>query len=149
MRFSRLLRTITLGLISLCGGLILVGFAVWIHYALYGPYNPGEIPLEDWSLALAIYTIPLQLGAALEAVIIGLCTRFRWIKFNRGRLAVGLFSLISLYFTMSAIWRGITEQYINLFWVLLYELIITLPLWLAWGLLRSRRNNNHSATQHS
>ncbi|MDV3348818.1 hypothetical protein D0962_15020 [Leptolyngbyaceae cyanobacterium CCMR0082] len=147
MHFSRLLRTIILGLINLFGGLILVGFAAWIHYRINGPYNPGEIALEDWSLALAIYTVPLQLGAAIEAIIIGLCTRFRWIKVNHGRLAVGAFSLISLYFAISAIWVGMTSRYSNLFGVLLYEFIITLPLWLAWGLLfllphRQQRRKN-------
>lgn len=148
MQFSRLLRTLTLGLLSLLGGLILIGFAAWIHYRIYGPYDPGEIPLEDWSLILAISTVPLQLGVAIETVLIGLCTRVRWIKFNHGQLTVGLFSLISLYFAMSAIWVDITSPYTNIFWVLLYELIITLPLWLAWGLLRFRRAN-HSVNQHS
>ena len=139
MPFARLLKTITLGLVSLWGGFILIGLVVCLRYWFHGPSNPNGVPLEDWSLGLAIYIALIQLSSSLEALIIGFCTRFRWIKFNRGRLAVGLFTLIPLGFTASAIARGITESHVNVFWVLLYELIVTLPLWFAWFLLRSQR----------
>ena len=98
MRFSRLLRTITFGLTCLGGGLIVIGLAVWIHYWLYGSFNPGKVlPLENWSLTLSIGSFLIQLAVSIEAVLIGISTRLQWIKLKRGRLAIALLSLMKYY----------------------------------------------------
>ncbi|ESA33234.1 hypothetical protein N836_22850 [Leptolyngbya sp. Heron Island J] len=149
MHFSRLLRTITLGLTGLGGGLIVIGLVAWIHYWLYGSFNPGKVlPLENWSLTLSIGSFLIQLAASIEAVLIGISTRLRWIKLKRGRFAIALLSLISLSFTIGGVRQALSSQYINLFGVLLYQLIITLPLWFAWFFLRSHRTEQ-STHQHS
>lgn len=97
------------------------------------------MPLEDWSLTLGIASFLLQVAASIEGLIISVGIRFRWIKFNRGRLAVGLFSLIPLAYMIGGVWRAISNPYINLLWVVLYELAIMLPLGIAWFLLRFQR----------
>ena len=102
--------------------------------------NPGKVqPTEDWTLALGVGIFIIQLAAAVEALLIGLVTRFRWLKFNRGRNAVGLFSLIVLAFALPE-FRGIasaTPQSTGA--LLLYLLYLILPMMPAWGLLYFRR----------
>lgn len=140
MFFPKLLRTTILGLITLFGGLILVGLAAWLHYWIDGSLNPDKVmPLEDWSLTLAVGSFFIQLSSSVEALLISLGTRFQWIKFNRGRLTVGLFSLIPLSYAIATVRGAIADPYINVWWVLLYELVLILPLMLAWRLLRFQR----------
>ena len=140
MSFAKLLRAIILGLISLFGMLILIGLAKWFHYWLYGSHNLDKgMSLDDWRLGLGIFSFVIQVSAAIEALFIGLATRLRWIKLSRGRLAIGLLSLIPLVCALSAIQSAISSEYINIWWVLLYQLIIMLPLFPAWRLLRFQR----------
>lgn len=140
MSFSKLLRIIILGLISLFGVLILIGLAAWCHYWLYGTLNPDKVmPAEDWELGLGIGSFVVQLSASIEALLISLVTRFRWIKFNRGRLAAGSFALIPISYAIPRFWNAISHTSVNFWWVLLYELIIISPVILAWRVLRLQR----------
>ncbi|MBT9317419.1 hypothetical protein [Leptothoe spongobia] len=139
MSFAKLLRIIILGLISLFGILILVGLAAWWHYWFYGTLNPDKVrPLEDWTLGLGVGVLYMQGVTLIEALLISLATRLRWIKFNRGRNAVGLLSLMLLSLALP---KGITSatpsEIVSL---LLYLLYLTLPVIPAWCLLSLRRN---------
>ncbi|MEM9485801.1 MAG: hypothetical protein AAGA83_19150 [Cyanobacteria bacterium P01_F01_bin.116] len=140
MSFAKLLRIIILGLISLFGMLILIGLAAWCHYWLYGTLNPDKVmPAEDWELGLGVGSFFVQLSAAIEALLISLVTRLRWIKFKRGRLTAGLFALIPISYAIPAFLTAISDSYVNFWWVLLYELAIISPVVLAWRLLRFQR----------
>lgn len=136
MPFIRLLQIIILGLISLFGILVLIGLAKWFHYWLYVPHGLDEgMSPDDWRLGLGILSFVVQVSAAIEALLIAFITRFRWINLSRGRLAVGVFSLVFWVCAIPEIQRAIASAYINIWWFLLYELVLMLPVTLAWGLL--------------
>ena len=136
MSLARLLRIIILGLISLLGLLILAGIVTWWHDWWYGTLNPHKVqPTEDWTLGLGVAMMAIQLATAIEALLIGLVTRLRWIKFNRGRNALGLFSLMMLAFALPG-FRGLTSHTTERIGsILLYLLYLVLPVIPAWGLL--------------
>ena len=140
MSLSKPLRTLTLGLISLLGLLILVGVVVWWHYLVYGIQNPDKVqPTEDWTLGLGVGMLVIQLVTVVETLLIGLSTQFRWLQFNRGRNAIGLFSLIMMAFALPK-FIGITSATPEtLGATLLYSLYLILPVAPAWGLLYFRR----------
>ena len=107
MSLSNLLRTITLGLISVLGVLILIDFVSWWHDWWHGVLNPDQVrPIENWALGLGLGMFYIQLAAAVETLLISLATRFRWIKLKQGRLIVGLFSLMLLSFALPLIKEG-------------------------------------------
>ncbi len=140
MSLSKPIRTLTLGLIALLGLLILVGVVVWWHYLVYGIQNPDKVqPTEDWTLGLGAGILIIQLATAIEALLIGLVTRLRWLQFNRGRNAIGLFSLIMLAFALPE-FIGITSATPGAIGAtLLYSVYLILPVLPAWGLLYFRR----------
>ncbi|MEM8612723.1 MAG: hypothetical protein AAGF93_11960 [Cyanobacteria bacterium P01_H01_bin.105] len=136
MSLSKLLRTIILGLISLLGLLILIGFTAWWHEWWYGVLNPDQVrPIENWMLGLAIGTAYIQIAVAVETLLIGLVTRFRWIKFKRGRLIVGLFSLLLLLFALPLLKEIILVRPSDFVSFLQYLLYLILPVMPAWCLL--------------
>ncbi|MBE9067619.1 hypothetical protein IQ260_13225 [Leptolyngbya cf. ectocarpi LEGE 11479] len=140
MSLSKLLRTIILGLISLLGLLILIGFTAWWHDWWYGTLNPDQVrPIENWMLGLAIGAAYIQIVVAVEALLIGLATRLRWIKFKRGRLIVGLFSLMMLSFALPLLEEIILVRPSDIVSFLQYLLYLILPLIPAWCLLLFRR----------
>lgn len=140
MSRSKPLRFLILWLISLLGLLILVGVVAWWHELAYGIQNPEKVqPTEDWTLGLGVGMIIIQLATAVEVLFISLATRLRWLKFNRGRNAVGLFSLIMLTFALPNVGRrsSVTPETIGA--ILLYLLYLMSPVMPAWGLLYFRR----------
>lgn len=135
MPFTKMLQTVSLGLISLCGGLILVGLTAWLHYWIYGSLNPDKVrPLEDWSLALGITALLIQLASSLEALIISIGTRLRWIGYRRGRTAVGLYSLITLSYMLAGLWVAVSISRMD-YEFFFIQLIILLLLGIAWFVL--------------
>ncbi|MEM1241915.1 MAG: hypothetical protein AAGI45_18945 [Cyanobacteria bacterium P01_H01_bin.26] len=140
MSLSKPLRAIILGLISLLGLLILVGVIAWWHNWAYGMLNPDKVqPTEDWTLELGLGIFAIQLAVAVEVLLIALVTRFRWLKFNRARNAIGLFSLILLAFALPG-FTGITSAAPGSIGAgLLYLLYLIVPVIPAWGLLYFRR----------
>ena len=107
MLFSKLLRPVSLGLISLWGGVILVGLAVWLHLWIYGVLNPDKIrPLEDWLLRLGVLSFILQIAVVVEALVVSVATRRRWMPYKLGRKGVWLLSLIGLSQVFFGIWTA-------------------------------------------
>lgn len=140
MSLSRLLRTIILGLISLLGVLILIGIAVWWHEWWYAVLNLDQArPTEDWMLELVIGMVYIQIAVAIETLLISLVTRFRWIQFKRGRLSVGLFSLLLLLFALPLLKDSILVRPSDIVSFLQYLLYLILPVIPAWCLLYFRR----------
>ena len=140
MSLSKLSRAIILGLISLLGVLILIGFAVWWHDWWYGVLNPDKVrPIENWALGLIIGMFYIQVAVAVETLFISLVTRLRWIKLNRGRLIVGLFSLMLLSFALPLLKDIISVRPSDSVSFLQYLLFLFLPVIPAWCLLYFRR----------
>ena len=107
MPFTKMLRPVSLGLISLFGGLILVGLAIWIHYRIYGLLSPDKFrPLEDWLLRLKALSLILQITSAAEALVVSVLTRRRWLPYKQGRAVVWLLSLIGLSQVLFSIWAA-------------------------------------------
>ncbi|MEM1256041.1 MAG: hypothetical protein AAGI69_26685 [Cyanobacteria bacterium P01_H01_bin.21] len=139
MSLSKLLRAIILGLISVLGVLILIGFAVWWHDWWYGVLNLDEVrPIENWALGLIIGMFYIQVAVAVETLFISLVTRLRWIKLNRGRLIVGLFSLMLLSFALPLLKDIISVRPSDSVSFLQYLLFLFLPVMPAWCLLYFR-----------
>ncbi|MEM9482912.1 MAG: hypothetical protein AAGA83_04390 [Cyanobacteria bacterium P01_F01_bin.116] len=142
MSFTKLLRVIILGLISVLALAILAGIVTWWHDWWYGTLNPHKVqPTEDWTLGLGFSMLVIQLATAVETFLIALVTRLRWINFNRGRNALGLFSLLMLTFALPG-FRGLTSVTPEAMGAtLLYLLYLILPTLPAWGLLYFRKKH--------
>ena len=140
MSLSKPLRALTFGLISLLGLLIFVGVVVWWHSWMYGTLNPDQVQFpEDWMLELGLGIFAIQLAVAVEVLLIALTARLRWMKFNRARNAIGLFSLILLAFALPNL-RGITSATpASLRADLLHMLYLIVPVIPGWGVLYFRR----------
>lgn len=146
MSLSKPLRALILGLISLLGVLILAGVVAWWHNWVYGMLNPDKVqPTEDWTLGLGLGIFVIQLATAVEVLLIGLATRLRWLKFNQGRNAVGLFSLIMLAFALSDFGgiASITAETVGI--SLLSLLYLMLPVIPACCLLYFRRTQGFAS----
>ncbi|NEZ60995.1 hypothetical protein D0962_31560 [Leptolyngbyaceae cyanobacterium CCMR0082] len=140
MSFAKLLRTIILGLISLLGLLIVIGVAAWWQDWWYGTLNPDQVrPIENWVLGLVMGMVYIQIALAVETLLISLVTRFRWMKFQRGRLLVGLFSLIMLSFALPLLKEITLVRPGDSVSFLQYLLYLMLPVIPAWCLLWFRR----------
>ncbi|MEM9808897.1 MAG: hypothetical protein AAF959_26890 [Cyanobacteria bacterium P01_D01_bin.56] len=140
MSLAKLSRAIILGLISLLGVLILIDFAAWWHDWWYGTLNPDQVrPIENWALGLIIGMFYIQIAIAVETLFVSLVTRFRWIKLNRGRLIVGLFSLMMLSFALPLLKDIISVRPGDSVSFFQYLLFLTLPVVPAWCVLHFRR----------
>lgn len=136
MSLLKLLRIIILGLMSLLGVLILIGTAAWWHEWWYAILNPAQMrPTEDWMLGLVIGMVYIHIAVAIETLLISLVTRFRWIKFKRGRLLVGLFSLLLLLFALPLLKDIVLVRPRDFVLFLQYFLYLILPVIPAWCLL--------------
>ena len=151
MSLTKILRNTSLVLMSLWGASILVGLAAWLHYWIYGLLNPNEVrPLEDWYLLLGISAFLIQLASSIEALIVSIGTRFRWMGYRRGRIAVGVFSLISLAYTLDKLWQAIANPHLYIsIAIFAFELIFLFPLGIAWFLLRKPNTSRIPVPQNS
>ncbi|MEM9092283.1 MAG: hypothetical protein AAGC93_26565 [Cyanobacteria bacterium P01_F01_bin.53] len=140
MSFSRTLRIIVIGLISLFGVLILIGVVAWFHDWRYGILNPDKITPEDWSLGLGVHIFVIQAATFLETLLISLVTRLRWIKFKQGKTAIGVFSLALLSLALPEL-RGFMSAPLSetLGPFLAYSFYLLLPVMPAWLILYARR----------
>ncbi|MBP0016765.1 MAG: hypothetical protein J7647_04315 [Cyanobacteria bacterium SBLK] len=141
MSLTQILRNTSLGAIGLWGGAILVGQGIWLHYWIYGLLDPNAVrPLEDWSLIIGITAFLIQFAASIEALIVSIGTRYRWISYRHGKIALWIFSTLSLSHTFVKLWPAMTYLGIVNLAVLAFEIAILLPLGIAWLLLRSQRH---------
>ncbi|MEO1444867.1 MAG: hypothetical protein AAFV46_01270 [Cyanobacteria bacterium J06635_11] len=141
MSFSRALRMIVIGLISLFGVLILISVIHWFHDWRYGILNPAKVrPSEDWSLRLGVHIFAIQAAIFLETLLISLVTRLRWIKFKQGKTVTGVFSLALLSLALPEL-RGFMSVPLSetLGPFLAYSLYLLLPVMPAWLILYARR----------
>ncbi|MBE9029497.1 hypothetical protein IQ266_06935 [filamentous cyanobacterium LEGE 11480] len=143
MSFTKALRILITGLIYLCGGLILVGLAAWLHYGISAALTSDQVrPFENLSLTLGLGGLLIQLAASIEALMLSTCIQFRWLSYRRGRVAVTLFSLITLFYTLSKIWlftSGPGIEFADIPALLLVEFLLLLPLAIAWFFLEFLR----------
>ncbi|MEM9538559.1 MAG: hypothetical protein AAGA60_03495 [Cyanobacteria bacterium P01_E01_bin.42] len=141
MSLTQILRNMSLGAIGLWGGAILVGQGIWLHYWIYGLLNPNAVrPLEDWSLIIGVTALLIQLASSIEALIISMGMRYRWMSYRHGKIAVWVFSALSFAHTFIKFWPMITYLGMVNLVVLAFEIAILLPLGIAWYLLRSQRD---------
>lgn len=90
-------------------------------------------------MGLGVGMMALQFVTGVEALLTELITRFRWLRFKRGKNAIGLLSLMLLAFALPGFQNvtAVTPEGVGE--MLLYFLYLILPVIPDWGLLYFRR----------
>lgn len=99
-------RKLVLFFVSVLGILILANLVVWFYAVFDALFNPAmRLPMENRFLGAGILSMPLQLGAIVEAIAVGIATRRRWIPRKRvWTIVLSMIAIVLMPILFFGIW---------------------------------------------